>query len=177
MQAMELARICVRIIALVLIYQGITVLPEMAIVWRDYELDLYLSAWVLLFAVVKILPLIAGALFWWKTDLICRWFVKFNLPPSPVIKVSLRQLLSTGMFCVGLLITLNAIPDLASYGVSYYFKWNLPNTPRIFSQSILLTRMVMAFFETVTGVGLLLTAPHLSRWMMSWWPVEPVRGK
>lgn len=186
MQAMQLARICLRVLAILFFFQGLSGLPEASLVWRDYSLDLFLSAWVLGLAIIKLLPLLVGILFWWKTDMICRYLVKWNLPASAVVKISLRQMFSVALFTVGLLITLQAVPDLATYAVQLLQRPpKLQNTEEmrqatnwyVQTRDLLLTRLVLAVMESACGFALLIAAPHFARWIMRWWPLETTRER
>ena len=172
MRAMDLARICIRIMAIVMMMQGISALPEVGLIWRDYQLDLYTSAWVVLLALVKLLPLLVGVFFWLQTERLCRYFVNFSAPASAVVKISIRQLFSVGLFAVGLLICLQAAPDLASHSVAIFFKWQLPNGGGETSYYFLWTKSVMAAVELMMGIGLLIFAPYVAHWIATWWPQE-----
>lgn len=172
MQAMELARICIRIMSVIMILQGITVLPEVGLIWRDYQLDLYTSAWVVLFAVGKLMPLMVGILFWVQTERICRYFVNFSAPKTAMIKISLRQMFSVGLFVVGLLITIQALPDLASHSVALLFKWQIPNASQQSAYQFLWTKSVMACAELLMGIVLMVFAPYVAHWLVTWWPQQ-----
>lgn len=101
MQAIQLARIAVRVLALYFIFHGITALPELGLMWRDFDLDTYLSLWVAIFSLATLMPLLAGLLIWHQTPLFARWMVDRQTLNAQVLNISSRQILRIALMTVG----------------------------------------------------------------------------
>ncbi|GAB4196772.1 MAG: hypothetical protein Tsb002_30370 [Wenzhouxiangellaceae bacterium] len=161
-------------LALILLFQGISGLPEMALLWRDYQLGLYLSAWSVLLATVNLLPLIAGIVFWWQTDTMTHYLIDHRLRNVAVVQLGTRQALRIALMAIGLLICLQSLPEAAGHGLSLML--NHRDAIGYDLGPWFLTNVIVAAVESLLGILLLLGASPLSRWIAGMWaaPAAPL---